>query len=352
MRDSSTGREPRRTADDVIPLLAVGSVLLRHRRMIAMLTLLGAIAGLTAGLLSRRVYASSATFIPEGTENGAVSGLALAASQFGIKVPTSEGGWGPPIYVELLQSRSLLEPIVLERVTIPEGHEQVTVEDLLRVDASTPALRTERAIRALRKKITASEDKRLGAVRLSVATEWPTVSLMVANRLVSGVNRFNLESRKSQAMAERRFVEGQTAEAEGALHAAEDRLRAFLQNNRGIGGSPDLALTRDRLQRDVSLRQQVYTTLVQNLEEARIREVRNTPVITVLEAPQLAVVSEPRGAVQKTLLGAVAGAILGLLIAFLRRGLLGAKQQQSEEALEFFLLMEQVTPRFLRRGVP
>jgi uncharacterized protein involved in exopolysaccharide biosynthesis len=350
MRNSSTRDDPARPADDGIPLLTVGTVVLRHRRMIAILTLVGAIAGLSAGLLSRRVYTSTAVFIPQNTENGGTSGLALAASQFGIKVPGADAGWGPAIYVELLQSRSLLEPILTERVAIPGEPREVTVEDLLHVTATSPPLREDRAIRALRNRITATEDKRLGAVRLSVATEWAPLSLLVAERLVSGVNRFNLESRKSQALAERRFVEGQTTEAEGALHAAEDRLREFLTSNRGLGTSPDLTLTRDRLQRDVSLRQQVYTTLVQSLQEARIREVRDTPVITVLEAPRLAVAREARGTVQKILIGVIVGAVLGLLLAFLRNGWREAKAERGDDAREFFLLVEQATPRFLRRG--
>jgi len=351
MRAPSTGRETHDTAEEVISLLAVGSAVLRYRRMIGLLVLLGGLGGLAVGLLSRRQYASSALFIPEGNESGSLSGLALAASQFGIRMPASGGGWGAPVYVELLRSRSLLGPIAHDSVVLPaEGGRRRALADLLSIDASSPELRTERTIQALRKHIDASEDKRLGAVRLRVSTPWPAVSLMIAEQLVSGVNQFNLESRKSRAAAERRFAESQTAEAQAALRASEDRLRGFLQSNRGLGNSPDLALTRERLERDVSLRQQVYTTLVQSLEEARIREVRDTPVITVVEAPALAVLPEARGTVQKALLGALAGGIFGVLIAFLRRSMRGTKESPTDEAREFFLLVEQATPRFLRRA--
>jgi len=351
MRAPSSGHEPHDTAEEVISLLAVGSAVLRYRRMIGLLVLIGGLGGLAVGLFSRRLFASSALFIPEGIDSGSLSGLALAASQFGIKVPASGGGWGAPVYVELLQSRSLLSPVASDSVALPaEGGRRRAVADLLGVTASAPALRTERTIRALRKRIDASEDKRLGAVRLRVSTPWPALSLMLAERLVNGVNQFNLQSRKSQAAAERRFVELQTAEAEAALRVSEDRLRGFLQSNRGLGSSPDLALTRDRLQRDVSLRQQVYTTLVQSLEEAKIREVRDTPVITVVEAPELAVLPEARGAAQKALLGALAGGIIGLLIAFVRRSMRGTMETPTDEAREFFLLVEEATPRFLRRA--
>jgi uncharacterized protein involved in exopolysaccharide biosynthesis len=336
--------------DDEISLLAIGSVLLRRRRTILALGLSGTLLGLAAGLLSTRVYMSAAIFIPQGSQEGA-SGLALAASQFGIRVPTSGGAWGPPVYVELLRSRALLEPIALDSVVVVEkGGRRVALMDLLEVEAPTLARRTDLAVRALGKIVTASEDKKLGAVKLSVTTEWPSVSLALAQRLVRGVNKFNVETRKSQATAERQFVEIQAGEAERALRVSEDRLQVFLQGNRVIAGSPELTFKRDRLQRGVELRQQVYTTLLQNREEARIREVRDTPVITVLEDPRLPVVGEARKSVQKAVMGGLAGGMLGVLIAFMVQGVVAARRAPSEEAREFFQLVEESTPRFLKTG--
>lgn len=350
MTEPSAGPAPVLQDDDEISLFAVASVLFRWRRTIIALGLFGTMLGLAAGLLSKRVYMSAATFIPQGSEGGA-SGLALAASQFGIRVPSSAGGWGPPIYVELLRSQALLEPIALDTVVVSEeGGRRVALLDLLEVEAPTPARRTDLAVRALGGIVKASEDKKLGAVKVSVATRWPSVSLALAERLVRGVNQFNLETRKSQAAAERQFVEVQAGEAERALRGAEDRLQSFLQRNRAFSSSPELAFERDRLQRDVALRQQVYATLLQNREEARIREVRDTPVITVLEDPRLPVVGEARNSVRKGVLGGLAGGMLGVLIAFLAQGMAGVRRQPSDEAREFFQLLEEARPRFLRRG--
>jgi uncharacterized protein involved in exopolysaccharide biosynthesis len=187
-------------------------------------------------------------------------------------------------------------------------------------------------------------------VKLSVTTRWPSVSLALAERLVQSVNQFNLETRKSQAAAERRFVEVQVGEAERALREAEDRLQSFLQRNRAIADSPELGFQRDRLQREVALRQQVYTSLVQSREEARIREVRDTPVITLLEGPRLPMVGEARKSVKKGLAGGIAGAMLGVLIALVVQGAAGARRASSTEAREFFQLVQEATPQLLRRA--
>jgi uncharacterized protein involved in exopolysaccharide biosynthesis len=315
------------------------------------LVVLGGAIGLIVGLTSTRVYESNATFIPQGTSDvNMSSSLAMAASQFGVRLPATSGSWGPPIYVELLKSRSLLEPIVLDTLTVVERQgARVPVMELLHVKESNPAKRTEAGMKALREVVKAAEVQKLGAVTLSVTTAWPSVSLGIAERLVQGVNRFNLETRKSQAAAERQFAEAQAGEAEAALRASEDRLQAFLQGNRSTAGSQQLLFEQDRLRRDLTLRQQVYTSLVQNREEARLREVRDTPVITVLESPQLPVVGESRKSLLKAALGGLAGGLIAILIAFLARSLAEARRAPNGDVREFFQLVEEATPRFLKR---
>lgn len=336
--------------DADISLLALGNVLLRRRRVVAALALLGALWGVGTALLSPRLYVSSATFIPQGSETSGGSGLALAASQIGIRMPVSGSIWGPPIYVALLHSRTLLEPIVLDTLIVAEeGGRRIALMDLLGVSAPDPGRRTDGAIRAIDGLVAASEDKKLGAVRLSVSTPWPSVSLHLARRLVGAVNRFNFETRKSQAAEERRFVEAQAAEAERALRDAEDRLQAFQQRNRVIAGAPELQMALDRLARDLTLRQQVYNSLLQNREEAKIREVRDTPVITMLEDPQLPVVGESRGSVRRVVLGLIGGAMTGVLIAFLAHGIAAGRRDPSDDTREFFRLIDEAIPRFVRR---
>ena len=75
---------------------------------------------------------------------------------------------------------------------------------------------------------------------------------------------------------------------------------------------------RDRLQREVLLQQQVVTSLVQRYEENRIREVRDTPVITMIDTPILAARPDPRLRVLILLLGTVAGLCLGVVIVIFR----------------------------------
>lgn len=350
MSDSAADRTSR-PADNEMFLLALVTVLLKWRRSIIAFGLVGASLGLAAGLLKTRVYSSGATFLPQGADaNSGSAGLALAASQLGIQLPSAGTLWGPPVYVALLRSPALLAEVAADTlVVLEDGGRRALLADLLKVKHSATDERRDRTVIALRNLLKVRELRPLSGVELTVTTRWPSVSLVIANRLVRGVERFNVETRKSQAAAERQFVEARADEAQRALRDAEDRLQVFLQRNRSFV-APELAFQRDRLQREVALRQELYTTLLQKREEARIREVRDTPVITMLQEPRLAVLPDPRFTVLKTGLGVLAAGLISVTVAFLWEGLADARRLQSDDAREFFKLVDEATPSFLKRG--
>ncbi len=91
------------------------------------------------------------------------------------------------------------------------------------------------ALRRFRGLITADLDRPSGVVTFEVETDNPQLSAQIAKRLLDLLNRFNLETRQSQASAERRFTEVRLAEAKQELLETENRLQAFLEVNRDRG---------------------------------------------------------------------------------------------------------------------
>lgn len=333
-----------------ISILSLASTILRWRRPILALALIGGAWGAWTGLSSTRVYRSSAVFIPQGSDPGS-SALARAAGQFGITVPATGGSWGPSVYIELIRSRALLEPMLFDTVTVAErGSRSMSLPEIFGVaTTATPDQRIDQTYSMLAGSVSAEEARALGGVRIHVTTAWPSVSKALADRLLRRLNEFNLETRRSQAAAERQFAEVQAAEAALALHDAERRLQAFLRSNRAITGSPELTFEHDRLQRDVALRQQIYSSLLQSREEARMREVRNLAVISVFEKPRLPRIPESRKTVKKTIIGGLTGGFIGVMLAFIAQMFTKARGATSSEAREFFSLLEQAKPRFLRK---
>ncbi len=335
--------EPRRTGatevnaprEDEVSLLALGTTLVRNRWRILRWMVIGALAAALTILPRPRTYLASASFISQQND-ASRSGLASLAGQIGIPIPAGNQSQSPDFYLSLLRSRVLLLPISRDTVTVQEmGGRRMSVLDLFEVPAGTQLRREEQGVNLLQRLISVNIAKSTGIVEFSVATKWRSVSLALVTALLNGVNDYNERTRQSQAMSERKFIEGRLNLAANELRDAENRLAGFQKGNRDFGGSPDLLIGRERLQRDLALRQQVFTTLTQAYEDARIREVRDTPVITVFEPPNAPTLPQRRGLLIGVLLGSILGGLIGVLLAF-SSGLLTRRQNSGNTEAEEF----------------
>ena len=246
-------------------------------------------------------------------------------------------------YAALLRSPEILFATVETEYSVPAGDasgssRQATLLELFNARGDTRGARIEMAARALNDRLSVGVERETGVVSLSVTTKSAALSQQIASRMLELVNDFNLKTRQSQAAAERRFISGRLGESALELSAAEDSLQSFLQQNRRYENSPELTFEFDRLERRVALRQQIYTTLSEAYEEARIDEVRNTPVITIVEQPKLAARRDPRRLVFKALLGLILGGIVGLLVGLLRDAAERARRDESDSYDEFMSL--------------
>ncbi len=322
-------------SDSEISLFTLGTRMLRSRWRIARWMLIGAVLGSLAVATKPKVYTATASFIPQGFDAGR-SGLAGLIGQFGVSLPTSNQSLSPDFYSQLLRSRVLLEPIARGSFVVEEmGHRSVPFLTLFKVNGGSKASRVEEGVRELSAMIVPTVMKTTGVVQVSIATEWPSVSLAIVKALLNGVTTYNQQTRQGLAADEERFVQARLLEATSELRASEDRLQNFLQNNRMIGSSAELAFERDRLQRDVALRQQLYTTLMQAYEDARIREVRDTPVVTVFEPPAVAAMPEPRGRLKTILLSLMLGGLVGSVLALISGARASRRPGINPEADEF-----------------
>lgn len=272
-------------------------------------------AGLAAlvvgvGLLLPRQYTARAAFVADvpGRGDGTIAGV---AARLGVTVAPGEALHSPQLYAELARSDRVLRAVVAAPL---RGDGSATLSGTLTEyydPSSGDSLRDrDLAVRRLREELAVEVSARTGIVRLSTRQASPVLAAAVVDAVVGEVSGVSVEVRRSHAGAERAFVEERLAVAQEELRAAEGQLGRFLEGNRQYQASPRLALEYDRLQRVVALRQSVVLTLATALEEARIEEVRGTPVITVVEPPEPPALPDPR----MLLFKAVATFGLGLLL--------------------------------------
>jgi tyrosine-protein kinase Etk/Wzc len=293
------------------------NVLILHWRLIVGLPVACAvlIAGLT--FVQPRTYTAYAAFAPQSA--GSQSGYGGLAAQLGIQIPVADIAQSPLFYVDLIRSNALLEAVVEAPYRVEASRDGNGAATLIQVYGIADGSERERradAVESLRRNIGVSTSIQTGIVRFQVSDRSAGLAQQIAGRMLELVNEFNLRTRQTQAAQERRFIEERLRDVTNELRAAEIRVEEFLRQNRIFQNSPELAFRHEALQREVGMRQAIFTSLMEAHEQARIREARDTPVITVVDPPIMPTRPDPRGLVQKTLLAAFLGVIIALVIAF------------------------------------
>jgi tyrosine-protein kinase Etk/Wzc len=271
-------------------------------------------------LLLPKWYAAQATILPppEGGEGfGLMSALVEnnALSKLGLFSSTTPSD----IYVEILKSRTVREPLV-------------TAHDL-------PSLYKTRGIERTLKEPDQHvqvEVSPIGVVRVRVEDRDPQRAAAMTNQLVAGLDRFNRESLNTRAKRTREFLEGRLSEVRRRMTVAESLLTAYEKRNKVVASTeatavgamadvisqklslqvrrsylssytrpgsaslreveaeiaamdreitklPGLKQEGSRLALDAGIQRRVFTLLTAQYEDMRVQETRDTPTLTVLD---------------------------------------------------------------------
>jgi uncharacterized protein involved in exopolysaccharide biosynthesis len=343
-RDVPPGPEPERQ-DDEISLVEIANTILRQWRMVLTIPLVLALAVGLWSLSRDRTYVASTSFLPQAAEGRSGGGAAALAQQFGVSLGSERPGQSPQFYVDLLRSRAVLREAVESEYQAP-GTDGTTrranLIELFGIEADgnvAPAWR--RAADRLRNAISTSVARETGLVQLTVSASDPALAEQIAGRLLEILETFNTEVRQSRAQEEGRFIGGRLTEAQAELRAVENALQEFLRQNREFRNSPELTFEYDRLQRQVAMRQEVFTSLLRSQEQARIDAVRDTPLFTVVDHPAGTAEPEGRGTVVRAILAFMLGLMVAVLVAFIREASRRGLDAEDPEYREFHGLARQ-----------
>lgn len=348
----ATGLEPQRTSTQQqteqsdISLYELLTPLVRGWKLIVGTALGCATLAAILLLLQRPVYTAQTNFTPESSSSSGISssliGLAGLAGQLGLGGMTA-ATVSPEFFARLFHSREVLRSTLLTEFPDPQSADgtQRPLLDLLEAKGSSPEERLQKGARLLEQATDASIDKPTGIVSLEVELHSAQLAAHVANRMLDLLNQFNLERRQSQSREQARFTGDRLKEAEEELRGAERAQLRFLQANRQYQGSPLLEFQAAQLERVVQLKQEVFLTLTKAHEEARIAEVRDTPVLTVIDSAVAPVKRTGPRRTLGTIVALIVGGALGVLLAYLASARARTRRAPSPDYLEFRAALEE-----------
>ncbi len=274
--------------DDHTSIFETLNAILKRWRSALGIPLIVTIVVVVVSLFVPNVYTARTSFVPEApTETNLPAGLAGIAGQLGINFG-SEASQSPRFYAEVVKSRAILDRLLTatygNTLTPADPSDSTTLLTIIRKGQPNRPDSLERAAKKLASLISVTVDAQTNIVTVKVTLPDRDLAASVLQRLIGYLNDFNTQTRQSQARERRKFTEHRVAAVEQELRDAEEALKRFYQANRSWQQSPQLVFEEGQLRRQVDLRQELYRTLRREYETARIQEVNDTPVITVIDA--------------------------------------------------------------------
>lgn len=327
---------------DVSPpstVLGIVNILLKRFGWVAFFGFGTGIAAIVVTSLMGPRFVATSSFVPKQAGPN-VGGLSALAAQMGVSlsapVDATPSIW---TYREVLLSRDVLLAAATSPYRVEESASTGTATLIEVYGLSTDPMAVQKAVERLERRTSVTVD--LDANMLTLETTAPSAELaeQINRRLLELTVDFNLRKRQIEAGAERTFLEERLPEVREELDQAERNVENFQAQNRRYQDSPELQLEFTRLQRRVTLQEQVYVTLLQAREEARLEEMRNTPVVTMIETPEGGA-REIGGKARNGVLGGILGGLFGVMLALILEYGTIVQRNRPEDMTEFRRLKE------------
>jgi uncharacterized protein involved in exopolysaccharide biosynthesis len=314
------------TEADEIDLIEVFKKIWAGRKTIYKSVAVCFVLGLVIALGTPKEYKSEVTLLVEtNAKGGGMSGL---LQQFGglaginLSGAAGEDALSPTLYPDVIKSTPFLLEIMNQKVTESKYDSTLTVAQYL--DRHTrPSLmvvvmgytiglpgkiigwikgnkksevesrKTENGPFRLSQKqtdiagalsglIKAKEGESNNTLVISVEVQDPVVAAQLTDSVVKSLTRYVIDYRTQKAKTDLKFIADRHAEAEANYIQAQEALAAYSDRNKNVVLA-SARIEEQRLQSEYNLAFNIYNTLSQQLEQAKIKVQENTPVFKVID---------------------------------------------------------------------
>lgn len=265
-------------------LMTLFASLVKRRRWIYFLVGVTVLATVVFCLFMPNRYTAKALILPSGGTLNSLGGPREFAGLLGESPSASaemKSEQSSYLYPDILKSRLISEAVINRVYQYPQGgkNRNQNLFNYFKVK------KTGGAIKALAKIMCFEMDRKTGVITISATTKNRHLSASIANEYIDRLEEYNLDTRRSKSKENEKFISRRLEEVKAELRQAEDNLEAFQLKNRNFNtaSSPELAAELARLEREVEIKSNVFLTLTQQHELARVETKKDVPIVQVLD---------------------------------------------------------------------
>jgi len=145
----------------------------------------------------------------------------------------------------------------------------------------------EKAIKEFSTRLSVSENIKTGLVTVSLSMEDRYLSVEILNYITTFIKNFTYENIVGINNKEIEYLEKRISTVDSQIEQSADALIKFLDNNKSYIDSPSLLIEYQYLKQNLSFKQGVMITLLQQIEIAKLSKVNIKPVVGVLDNPEV-----------------------------------------------------------------
>tara|TARA_B100001094_G_C18191398_1_gene807490 strand:- start:1105 stop:2280 length:1176 start_codon:yes stop_codon:yes gene_type:complete len=289
--DDKANSKPNIITDGIIDFKVVFNILSKKKSYILITTFLFTFLGGSSSFLFKKYYRAEISLYPAKNElNQGFGQFQSLVANFGMNSNSNDQNFNIP---DVVKSRLIAEKAINQEWVMISGKNirlidlwslnkasKISIRNKLAIDS---LIIKEKAIRKFHDHIDVSENKLSGLIKISSTFQDPIISATIANFIGEQVERYIQKENSAQSKKEKIFISERLSIVKNELDFEETKLKNFKKRNRGYEDSPELSMISSRLEREVEAKKGVYLTLQQQLELARIEEVKKSPILHVLD---------------------------------------------------------------------
>ena len=297
---------------------------------------IGLVIGIIVAISIPKQYTVEVTLSPEMGNNkgGGLSGLAASFLGSGVTMGDGTDALNASLSADIVSSTPFL--LELSNMKVPvSGSEEISLSSYLNEESSPwwgyvigfPGMviggvkslftanedesispdkaslgtielskKESQKIESLKRKITASVDKKTSMTTVSVTLQSPKVAAVVADSVVKKLQEYIIDYRTSKSKEDCLYLEKLFKERQQEYYEAQRKYADYMDSHDNII-LQSVRTEQERLQNDMSLAYQIYSQVASQLQVARAKVQEEKPVFAVVEPAVVPL--EPSGTSRK-----------------------------------------------------